>query len=517
MDHDDPSNLVLDRVGGDPAVPSRSARARTDRAGDRSGMVRHDLSRPCRRASPVAMGLVGLAAATIASAATTGEETRHPQDGPHCEVVMRIRESGVEVRLSPNLVFIDAVVDFPREDPGNIAPSEVWTLRDLLAERFATPSGFPLISIDGRTPSPTMGEILVNDPDPDLLSLFPLNGMRGLRKIAFTLEYPTDGVPEEVAIRWRDFPPNELSLLEEPPPLVITVELLAPGERDLVDLRAEEPEFIWHRPPPDEAEAAALAAPAAPPAPKVRTVALLPVVAVGAAALLAATLLQRRGWRRGIAGVAVVLAAGTSLAWFGRDVWRVTIAREEAPLPSESDAAAIFVPLQRGIYRAFDLDGEEEVYDALASCVDGPLLPRIYRTVRRSLIMEEEGGAVGRVIEVRPLEVDVESIGLVEPPAAGDAEIATDANADERDPRRVGFTVRCLWEVDGAVYHWGHGHFRTNEYEGRYLVIATDEGWRIAGDELLSQRRIDETETTPDPEPEIEQIAPVDEDGTFEI
>lgn len=442
-----------------------------------------------------------------------GDRSRHPQDGPHCEVVMRIRESGVEVRLSPNLVFIDAVLDFPRESPGAIAPSEVWALRDLLAERFASPSVFPMVSIDGATPPPEMGEILVNDPDPGLLALFPLNGMRGLRKISFTLDYPTEGVPEEVSIRWRDFPPNELSLLEEPPPLVITVELLAPGERDLVDLRADEPEFTWHRPPPDEIEAAALAAPAAPPPPQVRTLALLPVIAVAAGALLASLQLQRRGWRRGGVGVVAVLAASATTAWLGRDSWPIEISRDEAPLPSETDAAAIFRPLQRGIYRAFDFDGEEEVYDALAECVAGPLLPRIYRSVRRSLIMEEEGGAVGRVVEVRPLEIDVESIGLVEPPTDPDERLASEAAEAAIDPRRVGFTVRCRWEVDGAVYHWGHGHFRTNEYEGRYLVIATDEGWRIAGDELLSQRRVDE----PEPALEPEEVAPVADDGTFEI
>jgi len=123
--------------------------------------------------------------------------------------------------------------------------------------------------------------------------------------------------------------------------------------------------------------------------------------------------------------------------------------------------------------------------------------------------MEEEGGAVGRVVEVRPLEIEVESIGLVAPPPDPGSPEAADADEAAIDARRVGFTVRCRWEVDGAVYHWGHGHFRTNEYEGRYLVIATDEGWRIAGDELLSQRRVDE--------PEPEEIAPVAEDGTFEI
>lgn len=450
-----------------------------------------------------------LAAGVLGAAGKSIEGGGHPQDGPHCEIVMRVQESGVEVRLSPNLVFIDAIVDFPRESPEAIAPSEVWTLRDLLVEHFATPGVFPIVSIDGETPAPTMSEILVNDPDPELLSLFPLNGMRGLRKIAFTLEYPTEALPEEVAIRWRDFPPNELSLLDEPPPLVLTVELLTPGKRDLVDLSAEEPEFIWHRPPPDEVDAAALAAPAAPPPPRIRSIALLPTIAVLIGALLAAVSLQRGGWRRGGVGAAIAIAGAATIAWFSRGAWPVVVSREEAPLPTAAEAEAIFKPLQREIYRAFDLDGEEEVYDALAGCVDGPVLPRVYRTVRRSLVMEEEGGAVGRVIEIRPLEIEVESIGLVEPPEEVESAATPVPEAGERDSRRVGFTVRCLWEVDGAVYHWGHGHFRTNEYEGRYLVIATDQGWRIAGDELLSQRRIDE--------PPVEEIAPVAEDGSFEI
>ncbi len=452
---------------------------------------------------------------------------RHPQDGPHCEVVVRIREQGVEVKLSPNLVFLDTLFDFPREDPGAIAPAEVWSLRDLLAAHFASPSDFPIVSIDGADPQPVLGEVLVNAPDPDLLPLFPNSGMRGLRKIAFTLDYPTDSLPQEVALRWRDFPPNILSLFEEPPPLVITVELLTPGERALIDLSQQEPEFIWHAPPPDEAEAAALAAPAAPPPPKVRTIALLPVLVCSVGGILAAVSLQR-GWRRGGVAAIGLLAVTAAIATIGRDAWQVEVSREASPMPTPEEAVAIFTPLQRGIYRAFDLDEEGEVYDALALSIDGPILPRIYRTVRRSLVMEEEGGAVGRVIEVRPLEIEIESVGLVEPPRDPAPLVADSVEGDVAEPTRtgdaaslvseprVGFTVRCRWQVDGAVYHWGHGHFRTNEYEGRYLVIATDRGWRIAGDELLSQRRVDEPESAATPTAPG-GAAPSPDDEEFEV
>ena len=154
-------------------VPSAARRrGRADSAGERRGFF--------------LFLLYSLLFPTLASA------ERHPQDGPHCEVVVRIREQGVEVRLSPNLVFLDTLFDFPREDPGAIAPAEVWTLRDLLAAHFATPANFPIVSIDGSEPQPELGEILVNAPDAELLALFPNSGMRGLRKIAFTLEYPTN-------------------------------------------------------------------------------------------------------------------------------------------------------------------------------------------------------------------------------------------------------------------------------------------------------------------------------------
>jgi hypothetical protein len=41
------------------------------------------------------------------------------------------------------------------------------------------------------------------------------------------------------------------------------------------------------------------------------------------------------------------------------------------------------------------------------------------------------------------------------------------------------------------VTHWGHSHDRTNEYEGRFVVAAEPEGWRIHDAEILRQERVD--------------------------
>jgi len=111
--------------------------------------------------------------------------------------------------------------------------------------------------------------------------------------------------------------------------------------------------------------------------------------------------------------------------------------------------------------------------------VHGDLLDRLYNEIYRSLIMQEEGGAVSRVQAVNPLETEIESIGLLPPDGA------------------PGFAVVTRWQVEGAVFHWGHSHFRTNEYQARYGVIATDAGWRIADSQVLEQRRVDASPIEP--------------------
>ncbi len=414
----------------------------------------------------------------VAAVAIAGTAAAHPQDGPHCEIVIEIRDDAVRIRLSPNLVFLDHLLDWDRENPDEIAPSELWDLRDLLAARFA--SSHP-VTIDGVEVPPQLGPIEVAAPDPSLVALFPRSGMRGLRKVQFTLTYPASSPPQEVGILWESYPPNELSLLDPPPPLRYLAELFAPGERRLIEFRHDEPMQTWHAPPP-ASEASAVPLPEAPPPPREVVVPLASAAICLLGAILAATSL-RRGLRRGVVPAAASLALAAAAATAVSSRWRVTIHREASVLPTAGDAETIFARLHRGLYSAFDRFDEESIYEALDDSVAGPLLPRLHAAIRRSLVLEDEGGAMSRVVRFTPVEVEVESIGLVTPPEAA-------VGGREATPR-VGFTVRTRWQVEGAVFHWGHGHRRVNEYEGRYLVMATDEGWRIAGDTLLSQQRID--------------------------
>ena len=141
--------------------------------------------------------------------------------------------------------------------------------------------------------------------------------------------------------------------------------------------------------------------------------------------------------------------------------------------PSAQQAEDLFVPLHGNIYRAFDYVEESDVYDALERSVTGDLLDELYRMIYASLVMEEAQGATSRVLAVRPVELEINSI--------------------EVDSARsiVRFDALYRWQVDGRVAHWGHMHERTNEYLARFGVIGSTDGWRIESIDLLEQERID--------------------------
>ncbi len=159
----------------------------------------------------------------------------------------------------------------------------------------------------------------------------------------------------------------------------------------------------------------------------------------------------------------------------------------------------MFVPLHANIYRAFDYVGESDIYDALERSVEGDLLDLLYRSIYESLVMEEEQGALSRVIAVRPVELVVESI---EPLAS-----------DESGPR-IGFTVLYRWQVEGRVTHWGHLHERTNEYLARFDVVGTTMGWRIGALELLEQERVNQYD---DPDADEQELDDLFDDDTFDL
>ena len=411
-----------------------------------------------------------------------GAVAMHPQDGPHADIRASIDESGVHFGLMINLAFIDEMVDVVRESPDAVDAVEEPILQAALEGFFQ--DGF-IVEIDGVRVEPIISGFEMIRPGAENLPLFPRSGMRGLINAKLQLEYPAKSIPRSVRFVWPVYPAD---VLAEPdaqgvlPPMTIQAQLSAEGKVSILRFIPTEPEQTWHGSGKTLEELFE-----AVPSVEVRRAARLPVLAVGIAVvglmLLArgvtkkarpateAAPARKSGGRFGwiVAGVALLAAAPAF-----RGVGQIELGGGRGGLPTEAEARAIFEPLHANIYRAFDYEDRGAIYDALERSVSGELLETLYDQIYRSLIMEEEGGAVSRVSAVRLMSVEVLSIGFV-----GGGE--------------PGFTVRAQWQVDGVVYHAGHSHERTNEYVAEYSVAQLPPGWRITGNRVLSQQRLDPT------------------------
>jgi len=134
---------------------------------------------------------------------------------------------------------------------------------------------------------------------------------------------------------------------------------------------------------------------------------------------------------------------------------------------SDDKAAQILHGLLLNTYRAFDYREEDRIYGTLEQSISGDLLTDVYLETRRSLELENQGGARAKVKEVEVLSSESE-------PLAG----------------ATGFAALGTWNVAGSVGHWGHIHQRRNQYEARFTVEAIDGVWKITGLELLQEERL---------------------------
>jgi hypothetical protein len=145
------------------------------------------------------------------------------------------------------------------------------------------------------------------------------------------------------------------------------------------------------------------------------------------------------------------------------------VIQREGEQQSPKDAVAVLETLLWNMYRAFDYRDEERTYDALARSIHGDLLERVYLEVRRALTMQEQGGAVSRVKEVKL----VSSEPLAPAPSS---------------PSRP--ALATTWQVTGTVEHWGHIHTRINEYEAVFRLQPIDGAWKVIGMDVSRQERV---------------------------
>ena len=110
---------------------------------------------------------------------------------------------------------------------------------------------------------------------------------------------------------------------------------------------------------------------------------------------------------------------------------------------------------------------ESRVYDRLAVSVTGDQLSTIYLENRKSLEFENRGGARANVDEV-----DILSVNRVK-------KLADD-----------GFVTDAAWTVSGSVSHFGHTHYRRNQYQALVTFIMDGASWKITDIELLAEKRL---------------------------
>ena len=167
-------------------------------------------------------------------------------------------------------------------------------------------------------------------------------------------------------------------------------------------------------------------------------------------------------------GLVVVLISGSIFLY---PFLKISVARPTLLAPEMSDQQAVTVleSLLKNIYRSFDLREEEDVYDRLATSVNGNLLSDIYLQNRKSLVVTQAGGAQARVKEVKIRDVDVSPL----------------------EDRPLGLLFQAGWTALGTVGHWGHLHTRENRYEANISVEAVDGDWKITDLDLLEEKRID--------------------------
>ena len=271
--------------------------------------------------------------------------------------------------------------------------------------------------------------------------------------VGVTVIYLTPGVPDEVTLSWN----ASFDLAPTIPATVIDPE----SSRPLM-LTAEQPTLRWQNelldnPIPTVAEV--VVEPATLPLPLVS----LPFLVVAAMLGVSAW----RGRRKTVSFAAVRVALGLALVVGPLAEVAIALPVSVGGVSSESKARRILASVLPNVYRALEFRSEEAAYDRLAVAVTGATLTEVYLEHRRSLVMEERGGARARVDAVEVTDVR-------------DVEARSDG----------GFDAVASWMVGGNVTHFGHRHFRQNRYDAQVSVVPVDGIWKIRTIEVLGEERV---------------------------
>jgi len=350
----------------------------------------------------------------------------HPHTAPAawCDIEIADREVALVLTVRRGVlgpwVGLDLAQDLPPVDEA---------LRRSLGAVFMLKN---VLSVDGERRSPEVESIEIPED---------LDDPKQEEYLRIRLVTPCRTPPRRVTLVWRTFRGADW----QREPLVPGV-ATSGAQKQVFAFSATEPEFTWHAP---------VVRPPGPPPPAVRTgpAARVPFLSLGLLAVAAAAAVLLR--RRKPLAVAMVLAGGVSAAF----AW---------PTRPPADARAVFEALHRNLYRAFEADTEDEIYDVLKQSVDASLLQEVYLEIYESLILREQGGVI----------TEVERVEVV------DGEVLPGGSAHE-------FRVAWRWRVHCSVSHWGHVHRRINAYAADYTVRDDGSSWKIAAVAVREYERVD--------------------------
>lgn len=271
--------------------------------------------------------------------------------------------------------------------------------------------------------------------------------------VGVTVVYLTSGVPDEVALSW-DMP------AEGRQPIPATV--IDPESSRSRTLTAEQRTLRWENElledPVPTVTAVAVE-------PRRLPVPLLSLPLLALAVILAASGARGRRRTTSLAAMRVALALALAVATFAQVA--IALPASVARATSADQARRILASVLPNVYRAFEFRDEGMAYDRLAVAVTGETLTEVYLEHRRSLELEERGGARARVDAV-----EVQDVRNVRPREDG------------------GFDAEASWTVGGSVTHFGHRHFRQNRYDTRVALVPVDGNWKIRSIEILEQERV---------------------------
>jgi len=354
------------------------------------------------------------------------------------EVLVRVRDVAIEIGFDSgdDYVEIDAQQEVARSISELIASRAAVEIDGEAAEGFVDRVSFMTADATGVLPRQT-----------------PVREAADEALVGVTLVYLTSGMPDEVQLAWETFS-------DAVPAIPATV--IDPEASVSAILTEGQPALRWKNELMEN------------PVPTVAGVAVeparLPLPLISLALFVAAVALfvsGLRGWRRTTSFAAARIILALALVAGPLAQMAVALPASLSRSMSEAQARRILAGVLPNVYRAFEFRDEATAYDRLAVAVTGEVLTDVYLEHRRSLEMQERGGARARVDAVEVLDV-----GDIEPRADG------------------GFNADASWTVGGTVTHFGHRHFRQNRYNTRVAVVPVDGMWKIHSIEVLEQERI---------------------------